>query len=484
MVFTLAATHNVARKAGRESARQAARDLAEREAARQIAEREIERDIAERKAAREVERDVAEREVAERDAAAGVAREVERDLPRDAVRPVRASFDATSGASANKCIYLDNAATTPIDPCVLDAMNSIMTGRVVGNPHAAHHAYGASSSHMIQVARKQVATAVGAAPSEIIFTSGATESNNMLLKGLAGHLKAAGKTHIITGAVEHKSILEPLKQLEEQGFEVSVLAVKPCGMLEADMIERALRENTGLVSVQAVNNETGTIQPLSEIAAVLRRRGIMFHTDASQALGKIPFAVTEAGVDFASLSAHKVYGPQGIGALYIKEERFDLLQPWSSGGGQERGLRSGTLPVALCVGFGMACAIIDEDRPRLQSLRNAFLEKIRTLNPIVHGHKDPEWNVPGILNLRFPGIDSETLVMALPQLAFGQGAACNATGVRTSHVIKATTGSEQSAKEAIRLSFGRFTTSEDVAAAAEQIVAAVTEIRQLQEGMA
>jgi cysteine desulfurase len=373
-------------------------------------------------------------------------------------------------------LYLDHAATTPPDARVAEAMMPWLTRPA--NAGARHHAFGAAADRAVRAARAQVAARIGAAADDIIFTSGATEANNLVLRGLAAHLRAAGKTHIVTGAVEHKSVLEPLASLD--GFTVSILPVKPCAMIEAGMIKKALRPDTGLVTVQAVNNETGTIQPLAEIAAMLRGRGILFHTDAAQVLGKIAFDVRETGVDFASLSAHKVCGPQGIGALYIAPGRREYLEPLHHGGGQEKGLRSGTLSVALCAGFGAACEILADDRARLQGLRDAFLERLRPLVPVVHGHSDPAWNAPGILNLRFPGIDNETLVMALPGLAFGIGSACASEGNKISHVIAAIAG-EQAAREAIRLSFGRTTGADELNKAADQIIAAVTDIRKLQE---
>jgi cysteine desulfurase len=370
-------------------------------------------------------------------------------------------------------IYLDHAATTPLDQRILATMTPWMS--IPANAGARHHGYGAAAEQAVCKARMQIAERIGAKLEEIVFTSGATEANNLVIKGLARHLKSTGKTHVIASVVEHKSVLEPLAALE--GFSVSVLSVKPCGMIEADMIEKALTPQTGLVCLQAVNNETGTIQPLDEIAAMLTGRGILFHTDAAQALGKIGFDVRKIGVDFASLSAHKVYGPQGIGALYIKH---NVLTPLHHGGGQENNLRSGTLPVALCAGFGIACDIITDDRQRLQALRDDFLKKIAALNPVVYGHSDSAWNAPGILNIRFPGIDSETLVMALPGLAFGLGSACSSAGNKYSHVI-AVIASEAAAKESMRLSFGRFTTQEDMGSAAAQIIAAVTDIRKIQE---
>ena len=377
-------------------------------------------------------------------------------------------------------IYMDCAATTPLDSQILEALTAALSDRTLGNPHAKHHSYGAASDMAIHAARRQIALSINCGPEELIFTSGATEANNLVLKGISQHLKSIGKTHILTSAVEHQSILQPLFDLEGEGISVSVLPVKPCGMLEASIINAALREDTGLVSVQTVNNETGTIQPLIEIGEMLADRGILFHSDAAQALGKVILDLERARLDFASFSAHKAYGPQGIGALYVKASRLELLSPLLSGGGQQFGIRSGTLPVALCIGFGATCRALIDDRERLQALRERLLEQIAHLDPVVYGHSHPQWNAPGILSLRFPGIDNDTLVMALPRLAFGVGSACSRTGNRESHVIKAITGSEKAAKECIRISFGRITTEDDIDQCADQLTEAITNIRQLQ----
>ena len=389
-------------------------------------------------------------------------------------------FESLEKGSAD-CIYLDYAATTPLDRSVLDLMHSIMKKVVVGNAQSTHHPFGAVADLIVRNARQQVAASIGANPNEIVFTSGATESNNLAIKGLARHLKAVGKTRIITTEVEHKSILAPLAQLEAFGFEIVRLLPRPCGMITPDIIERAIDARTGLVCVQGVNNELGTIQPVAKIAEVLKEHKILFHCDAAQALGKIPFSVASAPVDFASLSAHKIHGPQGIGCLYVRTENSKRLEPLLAGGGHEHGLRSGSLPVALCAGFGAACSLIDDDRIRLQSMRTSFIGRISGLNPVVYGHCEPHGNVPGILNMRFPGIDSETLVMALPGLALGIGSACTRTGARLSHVIQSVTGGEQASRETVRISFGRLTTVQEMDGAAEQIIAAVTGIRELQE---
>lgn len=370
-------------------------------------------------------------------------------------------------------IYLDYAATTPLDPGVVQAMLPWLTQDSPGNAHARHHTHGNAAHRAVEKSRQQVATAIGAQATDIVFTSGATEGNNLVIHGLVPALKTSGRTHIIASAVEHKSVLAALDALD--GFTVTILPVKACGMIEADHIERALTPQTGLVCVQAVNNELGVIQPVEEIAAMLAGRGIFFHIDAAQALGKIPVDVTKMGADFMTLSAHKMHGPQGIGAVYKKTDSLRAIQ---HGGGQEQNLRAGTLPVFLCAGFGAACDLIADDRARLQNLRNDFLARVAKLNPVIGGHSDPLWNVPGILSLRFPGIDQESLVMGLPDLSFGVGSAC-AAGL--SHVIRATSGSDQAANETIRLSFGRFTTEEDIHHAAEMFARVITEIKTMQE---
>ncbi len=379
------------------------------------------------------------------------------------------------------CIYLDNAATTRLDSRVREAMNRIWCEDCFGNAHAKHHFYGSRAVEAVERARKAVATSISAEPGEIVFTSGATEANNLAIKGIANYLRSIGKTHVLTTAIEHKSVLEPINSLRLQGFTVTMLLTKPCGMVTADMVEKALTPQTGLVSIQAVNNETGTVQPLTEIANMLSGRGILFHSDVAQALGKAPFDVKEKALDFATFSAHKIYGPQGIGALFVKKDHINILEPLLAGGGQELGIRSGTLPVALCAGFGAACSLLTDDRAYLQRLRLKFLNRIEMLKPVVYGRRDPGGNVPGILNIRFPGIESEVLISVLPGVAFGVGAACSSTGTRLSHVIMSITGSEQAAKEAIRISFGRYTSESEIDSAASQIIGAVMAIRNLQE---
>jgi cysteine desulfurase len=343
------------------------------------------------------------------------------------------------------------------------------------NPHARHHVHGAAAERAVSEAQNSVANAVNARPEEIIFTSGATEANNLAVHGISDYLLSKGKTHIIASALEHSSVLQAINCID--GFTVTMVPPKPCGMVEASTIDPYLTEKTGLVCLQAVNNETGTVQPVKEVAALLAGRDILLHCDAAQAIGKIPFDVVSASVDFASMSAHKVHGPQGIGALYLRAELQKEVVPLLRGGGQQKNLRSGTLPTALCVGFGKACDILEINTASQQALRHKFLGVLKQLGPVVYGHADEAWQVPGILALRFPGIDSEALVMALPEVSFGTGAACSSSRNEYSHVISAIAGVE-AARECVRISFSRMTSRAEVEEAAGMIQHAVSEMYQ------
>ena len=377
---------------------------------------------------------------------------------------------------SSQAIYLDSAASTAIDPRVTESMIRALSH--CGNPHAQHHTHGALASSMVRQARSHVASAIGASPDEIVFTSGATEANNLAVLGLCSKLRSSGKTHIVVGAVEHSSVLEPLRA--SSAYSVSVIAPKPCGMIDASMIEPHLTDQTGLVCLQAVNNEVGTIQPVSEVAELLHKRNIFLHCDAAQALGKISFNVRASGVDFATISSHKFHGPPGIGALYIRKELSSTLLPQLFGGGQEQGLRSGTLSTPLCVGFGTACELLDNDNARLWSLRQRFLKALAPLAPTTYEHKDPAWQVPGIISLRFHSIDQETLVTGLPKLSFGTGAACRSRGTTYSHVISAIAG-EAASRETIRISLSRMSSEHEVDTASEMIAQFVQSVRKLKE---
>ena len=377
-------------------------------------------------------------------------------------------------------VYLDNNATTPVDPVVVETMLPFF-GRIFGNASSQQHSYGLEAARAIDRAREQVGNLIGAREKEIVFTSGATESNNLALLGAARRYRDRGR-HIITVATEHKAVLEPCKQLEREGFAVTYLPVDHCGWLDPDEVAQALIDQTILVSVMAANNEIGTLQPIQEIAHRCRERGVLFHTDAAQALGKIPLNVDEMGIDLMSLSAHKVYGPKGVGALYVRcREPRVRLEPLFYGGGHENGLRSGTLAVQNIVGFGKACELAYNDResepPRLNRLRERLSTRIRAgLSDVkVNGH--PTSFLPGLLHLSFAGIDAESLMFALKEVAVSQGSSCTSRSLEPSHVLRALGLSEQWVRGSIRFGIGRFTTEEEVDWASDRVVETVQHLR-------
>lgn len=369
----------------------------------------------------------------------------------------------------NDPIYLDYAACTPVDPHVVEAMMEWMVDRP-GSHYASHHVYGRAVAERLEQSRQQIAARIGAQAGEIIFTSSATESNNLAIIGLATHLKKTGKTHIISHAVEHRSVLAPLEFLQLQGFRVSIIPAGPEGYIIADDIAETLTPQTGLVSIQSVNNELGTVQPLRQIAAMLQGRNVFFHTDAAQALGKTDFTVNGTGVALASISAQKCYGPRGVAALYVRDGIGDYMQPLLQGGRDNERLRPGSLPVALCAGFGAAADLgvyKESEADRLDDMRESFLNVLREeiQDMIVHGTQTRERRVPHIISLRFPRVLASTLAVSLPGIAFG---------VRPhSHVIRAVTRDEQMARETIRISFGRFTTKEELNKVADLIISTI-----------
>lgn len=366
----------------------------------------------------------------------------------------------------NEPVYLDYAACTPVDPHVVEAMMEWMVDRP-GSHYARNHIYGQAAAGRIEQAREQIARRIGAAPPEIVFTANATEANNMAILGLTAHLEKTGKTHIVTHEIEHKSVLGPVDFLAKKGFRVTVIPAGPEGYITAEDIEEALTPQTGLVSIQAVNNELGAVQPITRIAGLLQEREIFFHTDAAQALGKIAFSVAGTNIALASLSAQKCYGPRGIAALYVRKDIKEHMKPLLQGGSGEERLRPGSLPVALCAGFGAAADLAvhkEAEIIRLETLREAFLNRIGTEVPHVHilGPHMPEKRVPGIISLRIPRHSASTLAVSLPHLAFG---------IRPhSHIIKAVTGDNAAAEETIRISFGRFTTEDDMNRAAKSLI--------------
>jgi cysteine desulfurase len=377
--------------------------------------------------------------------------------------------------SMNKPIYLDYASSTPLDDRVYDSMCELMLSDAVGNPHSINHGFGMRSAQVVKEARKMLADQINADHSQLIFTSGATEANNIALLGLKKNLINRNKTHIITSKIEHKSVLNVLRYLENDGFQVTYLRPKSCGMVEVETLKDAIKQDTGLVTIQAINNELGVINPLLEISNFLTDKDIFFHVDGAQALGKILIDLESMNIDFMSFSSHKIYGPQGIGALYLKS---NILTPVIFGGGQEKGLRPGTLSTSLCFGFGKACSYINlSDVDRLRDLREEFVETVRSVFPEmeIFGHSDEKWQFPGILSIRFPGIDNDLLTLTLSNFSFGKGSACGSGSLEGSHVIKAIV-SEQAAKEVIRVSFGRFTTKEEIKMFSDRLIDAVDKI--------
>lgn len=363
-------------------------------------------------------------------------------------------------------VYLDYAACTPVDPHVVEAMMEWMVDRP-GSHYARNHIYGQAVAGRIEQARAQIARRIGATPQEIVFTASATEANNLAILGLAAHLEKTGKTHIVTHEIEHKSILGPVNFLAKKGFRVTVIPAGPEGYITAEDIEEALTPQTGLVSIQAVNNELGTVQPITRIAALLLGRDIFFHTDAAQALGKVNFSIAGANIMLASLSAQKCYGPRGIAALYVRKDIEEHMEPLLQGGSGEERLRPGSLPVALCAGFGAAADLAvykEAETIRLEAMREIFLNRIGAEIPgaSILGPQTQEKRVAGIISLCIPRISAATFAESLPQLAFG---------IRPhSHVIRAITKGGAAASETIRLSFGRFTNQEALNDATGRII--------------
>ncbi|MCZ6823074.1 MAG: aminotransferase class V-fold PLP-dependent enzyme [Deltaproteobacteria bacterium] len=377
-------------------------------------------------------------------------------------------------------IYLDHHSTTPCDPRVVDAMAPYWT-REFGNAASRTHAFGWRAEEAVEAAREEVARLIGADPREIVFTSGATESNNLALLGVARASRERGD-HIISCRTEHRSVLDPLAALEKEGFRVTRLAVDAEGLVDVDDLRAALDGRTILVSVMHVNNEIGVVQPLPEIARVTREHGALFHTDAAQSVGKLMVDVDRLGVDLLSLTAHKLYGPKGMGALYVRRRSPVLrVAPILYGGGHERGMRSGTLPVALCVGLGRACQIAGQewetDAKRVLLLRDRLWQRLSTeLDEVwLNGH--PENRVAGNLNLSFIGVEAQALLVALPEVALSSGSACTSAQPQPSHVIRALGRGGARALGAVRFGIGRANTEAEIDAVAELLVEQVERLR-------
>jgi cysteine desulfurase len=394
--------------------------------------------------------------------------------------------DVMSPGTANTLpIYLDNQASTPVDPRVLEAMMPYFTIDY-GNPHSESHVYGHRAMTAIDAARAEVAGLIHADPREIVFTSGATEANNLALKGVAHFARehpTAGtpKDHIVTLQTEHKCVLESCASLEREGFSVTYLPVAENGLVSLAGLEAALTDRTLIVSVMAAHNEIGVLQPMAEIGALCRSRSILLHTDAAQALGKIPLDIEAMKIDLMSMSGHKLYGPKGVGALYVRRRPRVRLSPLIDGGGQERGVRSGTLPTPLCVGFGKACVLaaaeMGDEAKRLRGLRERLQSNLRQRVPGLVINGDLDRRLPGSLNVSVPGTTAPELIEACGSIAISTGSACTSASVEPSYVLRALGLSDERANASVRLGLGRFTTEADIDFAADAIAAAAARLR-------
>ena len=378
-------------------------------------------------------------------------------------------------------IYMDYQATSPMDPRVLEAMLPWFVEKF-GNPASRSHAFGWEADLAVTHARKQVADLIGADPREIVFTSGATESDNLAIQGIAHFYRDRGN-HIITAVTEHKAVLDTCRHLESEGFRVTYLPVQTNGLMDLDRLTAAITDQTILVSIMAVNNEIGVIQPLTEIGTLCRERQVFFHTDAAQGVGKIPIDVNNMKIDLLSLSGHKIYGPKGIGALYVRRRPRVRLKATMHGGGHERGMRSGTLSTPLLVGLGEACAIAGREmaveNERTLDLRQRLFDGINTRLRDVVLNGDLERRVATNLNLSFAFVEGESLMMAIKDVAVSSGSACTSASLEPSYVLRALGVEEEMAHTSIRFGLGRFTTKEEIDFVIETVVGAVEKLRDM-----
>jgi len=379
-------------------------------------------------------------------------------------------------------IYLDYSATTPVDERVAEVMCSYLTREgVFGNPASRSHAFGWEAEAAVEEARKHIADLVGANPKEIVFTSGATESDNLAIKGVAHFYKKKGK-HIVTCKTEHKAVLDTCRQLEREGYEVTYLDPEPNGLVDLGKLEAALRNDTILVSIMHVNNEIGVIQDIAAIGELCRNKKILFHVDAAQSPGKVPINLEELKVDLMSFSAHKVYGPKGIGALYVQRKPRVRLEAQMHGGGHERGMRSGTMATHQIVGMGEAFRIageeMEEENKRIYSLRERLWNGLKDMEE-VYVNGDLDQRIPGNINISFNFVEGESLLMALKDLAISSGSACTSASLEPSYVLRALGRNDELAHSSIRFSIGRFTTEQDVDFTIEHVRGAVEKLREL-----
>ena len=382
----------------------------------------------------------------------------------------------------NVPIYLDYLSTTPVDPRVVEAMTQCLSmDGVFGNPASRSHQYGWKAEEAIENARCQVAELINADPREIVWTSGATESDNLAIKGAAHFYQRKGK-HIITSKIEHKAVLDTCRQLEREGFDVTYLEPNEDGLTTPEMIAAAMREDTSVVSVMHANNEIGVVNDIAGIGEICRERGVIYHVDAAQSTGKLPLDMETMKVDLLSISAHKMYGPKGIGALYVRRKPRVRIEAQMHGGGHERGMRSGTLATHQIVGLGEAARIANEEMQaegdRLKALRQRFWDAINDI-PEVHMNGSRDHRLPGALNVSFAFVEGESLLMSLKDLAISSGSACTSASLEPSYVLRALGLNDELAHSSLRFSFGRFTTEDDVDQAAQSVRHAVDKLREL-----
>jgi cysteine desulfurase len=395
------------------------------------------------------------------------------------------TFELSEGPNGIKLpIYLDNQATTPVDPRVLAEMLPFFS-ETFGNPASRNHSFGWAGEEAVEKARQRVANLIGATAKEIVFTSGATESDNLAIQGVAESYREKGD-HIITVSTEHKAVLDTCKHLGKKGNRITYLPVGKDGLIDVDDLRRALNDKTILVTVMAANNEIGVLQPIAEIAQLCRERGVLFHTDAAQAVGKMPLDVNKQGIDLLSLSAHKMYAPKGVGALFVRRNNPRVqLSALIHGGGHEQGMRSGTLNVPGIVGLGKACAIASGEMPReachLAGMRNRLRDTILGRLDEVHINGSMEHRLPGNLNLSFARVDSESLLMGMSDIAVSTGSACTSASLEPSYVLKALGVADDLAHSSIRFGLGRFNTEQEIDYVADRVCETVQRLRELSD---
>jgi cysteine desulfurase len=405
------------------------------------------------------------------------------DKLKSMISPMTSPVTSLETQNKNLKIYLDAQATKPMDPRVLDAMLPYYVS-VFGNPHSRTHSFGWNAEAGVEKARKQVADLIKADPKEIIFTSGATESNNTAIKGVAEFLLAEKKpVHVITTQIEHKCVLDSCRKLEEQGVKVTYLPVNDQGLVDLDKLKNSITKDTVLVSVIALNNEMGAIQLLKEIGKICRERGVKFHTDAAQAFGNIEIDVNDMNIDLLSISGHKIYGPKGVGALYVRRRPRVRILPLLNGGGQERGLRSGTTPPPLVVGLGKAAELaskeMQQDNKYIKKLSDQLKSKLFSQldNIVLNGSE--EHNFPGCVNISFPHVEGEGLMMNLEDIAVSSGSACTSASLEPSYVLRALGRDDELAHSSIRYGINKFTTEDEINLSGDSTVKAVNKLRDM-----